>query len=279
MFDKPQVHETQQVRNIEQYHIRPTEELTFQKVRKPALDNINKLSKSYKTRLYEELQQGTAILQNEYQADSYLYAYGRMHQAKLLSAFRSISDIGILPDEQNIQVIDYGCGQGIGSIVFLDYLRSLQLKVNISQIKLIEPSNIALMRATRNINSHFSYIEKRTDITTIHKKLDNIEAHELTTNSEAIKFHIFSNILDIHDFDLNSLCEKIAKSQAGKNYFICVSPNFIRTNAWWRNERLNMVMNYFTNHHAANTISTRETDIASGTNGWKRYERLFHAFL
>ncbi len=53
-----------------------------------------------------------------------------------------------------------------------------------------------------------------------------MDINDVTSKIDTVKLHIFSNILDVAQVDLNSLAVLLKNSQKGANYFICVSPNF-----------------------------------------------------
>lgn len=56
------------------------------------------------------------------QCSAYLAAYGDMHRLKLDSAFDELfTRAGKRTD--GIEVVDWGCGQGLASGVLLDYIR------------------------------------------------------------------------------------------------------------------------------------------------------------
>lgn len=77
-------------------------------------DNTNK-------ELINMLDRGVEIISAEYQMQKYLERYGEMHYNKLLYAFKNISnDFFNIPE---IEIIDYGCGQGIGSFIYCEFLR------------------------------------------------------------------------------------------------------------------------------------------------------------
>jgi hypothetical protein len=232
----------------------------------------NSISEEMQNRIFAELNQGVAILQTEGHLFIYMRSYGNMHQAKLLQSFEAISNLQNLISNKEIQINDYGCGQGIGSIVFIDYLKSIQAtNFKISKVKLIEPSEIALKRASLNIKYCLRSINQDENVLSIPKRLDDITNIDISTNSQAIKFHIFSNIIDVESISIQSMCAKIAETQKGINYFICVSPNIMQS----RNERLDAFMNYFQQRQNVSIISTREDNI----NTWRRYERVFNVTM
>ncbi|RLA06275.1 MAG: hypothetical protein DRQ51_09855 [Gammaproteobacteria bacterium] len=186
--------------------------------------------------LWYELDRGKAVLQNNKQLQQYFFSYGNMHNKKLSVVYNRLFDnldINTLCKNCNVEIIDYGCGQGIGSIKLLNYLQEKNIPVEkISQITLIEPSEIALNKAV-------SFLEKTSNIKTLNKKLDDLNDDDLNTNNSAIKFHIFSNILDMGTtyFNIKNLTSKIKNSQKGINYFICISA--------LDKEKLDLFMSYF----------------------------------
>ena len=234
----------------------------------------NSITEAEQNKIFAELNQGVAILQTEGLLFIYIRSYGNMHQAKLLQSFDTIPNLANEINRQDIQIIDYGCGQGIGSVVFIDFLKLIQAtNYTISKIKLIEPSEKALKRASINSKYSLKSINQNENVLAIHKTIEQINEQDLSTNPTSIKFHIFSNILDVDDFGIATLAQKISNSQSGVNYFICVSPKFYEDGNHPRNIRLNTFMNYFQQRNNVSVLSRRETNI----NNWKRYERVFKA--
>jgi len=195
---------------------------------------------------YKELGRGIKILETQKELNQYLLSYGKMHNAKMEFACEKLfKEVKI--DEHKIQIIDYACGQGIASIALLNNLEKLKFPIDkINKITLIEPSPIALNRA-----NYFLHNSSKT--TTINKKLDEITIEDLKTDKKAVKFHLFSNILDMGDkeFNIKDIANKIIKSQKGNNYFICVSPR--------EYNKLNKFMECFSNYElidSSNGISS-----------------------
>ena len=59
-------------------------------------------------------------------------------------------------------------------------------------------------------------------IVDINKKLDDLETKNLETDQSLWKIHLFSNVLDINDFDIFKLFNKIIENK-GKHSFLAVS--------------------------------------------------------
>jgi hypothetical protein len=249
----------------------------FDKIRNQAIVAVQRLALSTleDDELMQSLQRGRAIITSNDQADKYLKAFGLMHQAKLWSAFQATPDIHALSENDSIEIIDYGCGQGLGSIVILDYLLSLGKKPTIVSTKLVEPSQVCIKRAEANVKRSLVSSRQAPNTQVINKVLNEICQDEIRTEAESIKFHIFSNILDIDSVDIDLLARKICASQSGKNVFIVVSPNINRAS----NRRLDNFSEFFANNCKSCVISQRGGDIIKGNRPWTRYEHIFKATL
>ena len=170
-----------------------------------------------KNEVYHSLGRGVSILQNEEQLFTYMNSFGNSHIAKIGSALEIIDFSEINND---IEIIDWGCGQGIASLMLFEHLESLETIYTIRYITLIEPSTIALKRAAL----HIKYYNQTIGISTICKKFDSIAHSDIVSNPSCTKIHLLSNILDVESFSLSHLIDIITNSFSSSNYFICVSP-------------------------------------------------------
>jgi len=187
--------------------------------------------------LYDKLDRGRSVLSNVEELGQYLCSFGNMHETKLLLSFEELFKHVNICDSKKITMLDYACGQGLGSIVFLNYIEN---KFNCSlsfllKMVLIEPSVVALDRAKL-------LLDRSGELVCVNKNLDELIEDDLKSNSESMKIHVLSNILDMGDkfFCLQRLSNIILKSQSGINYFVCVSP--------YNQEKLDCFMNYFKSH-------------------------------
>ena len=155
---------------------------------------------------------GVKILESEEELFGYSKSFGNMHKAKLQSAFDA------LPDNffSKVNIIDWGCGQGFASMIFIEKY-GIE-KVN--QIALIEPSEIAIKRAAL----HCKKYSPKISIKTICKRLDDLTEDDLGSFQYDVTIHLFSNILDIDDYSHKCLVNLIETTQSNTNYFVCVSP-------------------------------------------------------
>lgn len=174
---------------------------------------------------WSQLRHGFSVLSEETTLLTYFAFYGSSHYYKLIylleKFFEHLSQSQV---KLNIDIIDYGCGQALGTMCFLDYLKQHNLdNIKIDNVTLIEPSQISLSRGFLHIK-HLDHNLVISNITFINKELKELNVNDLSTSSQNIKVHLFSNILDVSGFDINHLAKIIEKSQSGINYFLCVSP-------------------------------------------------------
>ena len=97
------------------------------------------------------LSHGVKLLETEDELNKYLCAYGEMHKEKINLALESITD----PTEfvnKDITIIDWGCGQGLATVCFFDYMHGLGLLPNVKKVILIEPSRVAIERAIFHVS-------------------------------------------------------------------------------------------------------------------------------
>ena len=110
----------------------------------------NNLPDDKRTHPWIGLSHGVKLLGNENELMQYLCAYGKMHKEKIVSALDAIRE----PRNsfsKKVTIIDWGCGQGLASICFLDYVRELGIVPNIEKVVLIEPSVPAINRANEHL--------------------------------------------------------------------------------------------------------------------------------
>lgn len=191
----------------------------------------------FKPWTYPGLEHGTACLESEEQLCCYLASYGEMHKGKLN---RIMNDFPFSKINSDFEIIDWGCGQGIATVCFIDYLKKHNLDGRLQKVTLIDPSKIALNRAKFNVG----HVINTDDvyICTENYFLPSITQNNRTIGElhieEPICIHLFSNILDIADIDLKELALMIGGS-GYQQYFLCVGPmNF-------GNNRIDAFCQYF----------------------------------
>ena len=182
--------------------------ITFQDLRKIAIENI-----------YGHLElgnRGVKPLTSEEEMFIYLRNYGNMHYAKMISALEIIP-LNVF--EKEIEIVDWGCGQAIATVSLFEYLKRKSVNTK-PKVTLIEPSEIALKRASL----HCKVFNPSSQVKTVCKYFDELEVNDISTKSDYIKIHLFSNVIDIELFSMSNLVELMSSTQKGINYFVCVSP-------------------------------------------------------
>ena len=92
---------------------------SFDEIRRIAISEIAHLSNAELTRLHKELKRGTALIETHEQLCAYLRLFGKMHKAKLIDSIKR------LPQEllsQPFEIVDWGCGQAMGTVNLFDFL-------------------------------------------------------------------------------------------------------------------------------------------------------------
>lgn len=193
---------------------------SFDKVRELSAKFYLELPQGLKDELYEALNRGIDILDSEPQMTAYIFAYGKMHQAKLNYAFDKLSDNFF--EQEEINIIDYGCGQAIGTMCYADFLRKNGYSQKVKTITLIEPSEICLKRAALHTSAFFPDAE----IKTVNKGFNDLNENDIICSEKTPTLHILSNVLDILNFDIYNFAELIKNNLKGKNQFVCVAPYY-----------------------------------------------------
>ena len=204
------------------YTIERIKDITFTKLRSVVVDFTRRLPADLNSELYEAIQRGVCQLQSEPELNMYIHALGLMHEAKLQHAFEHLPSE--FTDHDAIEIIDYGCGQAIGTICYADFLRKNGYAQEVRRITLIEPSEIALKRAALHASCFFPNAE----IITINKGFDDLVVDDLCIDDEMPTLHIFSNVLDLADtyFNLEKFTSLINICSLGNNQYLCVGPFF-----------------------------------------------------
>ena len=193
-------------------------EVSFNSIRGIAKNCIMSLSDEERNELYESLNHGVDLLDSDAQLKCYLFSFGRMHKAKINRALSCISPS--MYASGDFDIVDWGCGQGLATVCFFDYLRERRITNCVHKVTLIEPSDAARERAAIHVGA---YVDANVTVSCIGKYLDDVRPEDITGDSP-VTIHFFSNILDIGSIDLKSLAEKVGSNVQGHHYFFCISP-------------------------------------------------------
>ncbi len=216
-------------------------------------------------KIFVSLQRGVKVLTEQNQLLAYLNSYGNMHYAKMSSAISKIKKRDL---EGKIELYDWGCGQGLASMCFLEYLKEDKIEAFINRITLIEPSEIAIKRASL----HLKKFSPESHVITVNKDFDSLDNNDFESNNIAKKVHLFSNILDIDYFSMSKLINTILKNFSEENIFICASP-YVSS---YKTERLDNFMQSFSQASKFKIISeiSQRKGEWDDTN-WSRVIRVF----
>jgi SAM-dependent methyltransferase len=161
----------------------------------------------------------------------YMACYGYSHYLSFYQTLEASQGLAsYLVQHSDVTVIDYGCGQGIATIVFIDWLLS-QIAMPHINIILIEPSLIALERAKYLVKNHARLKKIRVTIKTANNVFDELPDQIFKGVFTQEVIHLFSNTLDlIHQgcFDPKQLVAKMQLKTA-KHYVVGCSPMTERT--------------------------------------------------
>lgn len=205
--------------------------------------------------LYYSLDRGVGILEYELQLFQYMYSFGRMHYEKLKSAIAVLPQIAV-----NHTVVDWGCGQGLATLKYLEYQNLSTNSI------LIEPSLVALKRATLHIKNWVP------NISTINKVFDDLIDSDFEIERSTTTTHLMSNILDIEMYSLIKLIRTIESNFEGRNYFVITSPYIDYT----RTKRIETFVSHFHKYPSFKLILniTEKKGDWVGTH-WSRVLRVF----
>lgn len=103
---------------------------------------------------HPELKHGINLLASEVALNCYMSAYGDMHATKCRAAMMNFPFNDI---QGTIEIVDWGCGQGIGSATIIEVLRQRDMLQWLRKVTLIEPSLSAIERANDSRHTFFCF--------------------------------------------------------------------------------------------------------------------------
>ena len=218
------------------------------------------------------LEHGTAVLETEEQCCAYMSAYGPMHRHKLMRALDE-KEFPYSYLTGGIEIYDWGCGQGIGTMAVIEKLRQHNMLRKLSKVVLEEPSNVARDRAVIHVKKALE--DYNADVIAVSKYLpsDNGDNSNCITSinvEQPTAIHIFSNILDIEAVSLKGV-SKMITSSGQKHIVLCIGP------ANLNESRILSFRNYFVENHIHIFTKFRETNFGLHPNR-KAYGCLINSF-
>ena len=206
---------------------------------------------------HPELKRGINLLASDVALNCYMSAYGDMHVTKCRAAMMNFPFNDI---QGSIEIVDWGCGQGIGSATIIEVLRQRDLLQWLRKVTLIEPSHCAIERAYQNIRT----ITRGTVEIDVKNQFlpasGNVEGETLSPIGYRYNnvIHVFSNILDVTTIDLGEVARMVASAH-GKHFILCVGP---KNGAAYRIEKFCSVFgeqNYFSHIDSVRYARTKRT--------------------
>lgn len=171
---------------------------------------------------HPELKRGINLLASDVALNCYMSAYGDMHVTKCRAAMMNFPFNDI---HGSIEIVDWGCGQGIGSATIIEVLRQRNLLQWLRKVTLIEPSRSAIERANDNIRT-LTHDTVEIDVKNLFLPANGIaDGDTLSTIGYRYNnvIHIFSNILDVTTIDLGAVARMVASAH-GKHFVLCIGP-------------------------------------------------------
>lgn len=210
--------------------------------------------------VHPELNHGLHLLKSDEGLDCYIGAYGEMHQSKCRAVLQNMP---FPPKENNgslsLEIVDWGCGQGIGTVCVVDFLKERDLTQWLKKITLIEPSQASLNRAVANVKKATN---NGVRVVPINEYLPSFsDGNEISSVSYEQNYviHVFSNILDVTNIDLGKLAKCMA-IPGHMHYILCAGP--LNANAF-RIDRFSEIFQaseYFSNIANNNYGRTSDTN-------------------
>lgn len=194
-------------------------DISFDKILRIANDHV---PASRKNAPWIGLEHGVKLLANDDELAQYLAAYGQMHREKITAALDTIQT----PTEyfsKELTIVDWGCGQGLATICFFDYLHTLGFPLKVNKVILVEPSRPAINRAVAHVLKYIS----ANQIQPVNKYINDVTPADVSHVSGTLTVHFFSNILDIPSVNLEFLSNLIQGTFKGEQLLFCVGPQNI----------------------------------------------------
>lgn len=215
------------------FFIEALQPLTFHSVKGLSDRFISELSEDERNKLFDELKRSGNLQETEPQLSAYLYAFGDMQEARLQRAYDRLPQPFFSED---IEWIDYGCGQGLGAMVYHDFLQARNLTSLVRRFTLIDPSERCLQRAALHVRRFFPHSEIRT----ICKYIDELTTDDLFSGNPSRTLHLLSNLPGMATRTVEHLADIFGDAPEGDHQFVCVGPYY--RNMPERMERLDTLL-------------------------------------
>ncbi len=180
----------------------------------------------------------------------YLAENGRMHKALIYNALEQFI---LQLNGKNLTLVEWGCEQGIASMLVLDYIREKQLDIEVAKVILIEDDTKALSRAMAH---NQVFVSQSVEISGFDSK-DKTLSTKLKNTKDSNFLHIFANDTMPMKF------KDVGFENIPNSYFMCISSA--------NSAFLEMVHSEISGLSNTKTLSSRDGQIGR----FKRFERIF----
>jgi len=187
--------------------------LTYDSLLAEASEYILSLPETKQKELKENLSHGKALLKSKDQMKAYLHHYGQMHREKLLRAYKHIPSDFL---KSSFSVIDWGCGQGLASMVLSEYVPNEDI---VTDFILIEPSVLCLSQA----NANLTWSNPKSMVDVLRKREEEVEATDICVQERKV-LHLLSNVVDMPEFSGNGIRRFVFVNINLNHLIIGVSP-------------------------------------------------------
>lgn len=242
------------------------------------------VSDLYRTLSYRTFVQATNRAKNPLtsleQAVAYSTLYAKSHFDRFYDAITHIMGDHHRSESVTkiINVVDYGCGQGMASLALLSYLETYVNCENVTlNFHLIEPSRTTLDLAVLLVTKMSARIAANITIQQYHKDLQGFlaDAEVLTTADCCI--HLFSNVLDIAQVQQSiPMLSTYLQSIEGKQMVIAVGPQY--SSSYMGLQQLKHSLGNVTIKQDIANFSV-ESEIYSVTNTHWQHERAYGVMM
>lgn len=195
--------------------------INFNMIYNQALKHYFGLTQEKQKKLKEDLDHGKALLDNNDQLKAYIALYGDMHRKKMMKAYNHLPSSILLG---NFSVIDWGCGQGLASILLQEYIENTgNSKSRISDIILVEPSKHCLSMA----ENYIQWTIPDISIWSINKTEENVDAFDFP-RCDLPTIHLLSNVIDMPEFVGDNIIRYLNINYKYRQVVVCVSPFYAK---------------------------------------------------
>ncbi|WP_201633994.1 hypothetical protein [Psychrobacter immobilis] len=215
------------------------------------------------------------------QAVTYTTLYGKSHFDRFSNVIGQIMGRNTRTEAvtKTINIVDYGCGQGIASLALLSYLETYVNCENFTlNFHLIEPSQTTLDLAVLLVTKVSLRVAANITIHQYHKDLAGflaVDSNALTPADYSL--HLFSNVLDITQVQqLIPTLSTYLQSIEGKQMVIAVGPQY--SNNYEGLQQLKLSLSNVTIKQDIADFSV-ESEIYSVTNNHWKHERSYGVMM